>query len=179
MQDFRIFSLSVEDNILLKKSPTEEEKALASRALAQVGMAEKVKGLPHGADTVLTREFSEDGAVLSGGQYQRVAIARALARPGKVVVLDEPSSALDPIAEYEMYRTMLSSFVDRAVILISHRLSAASMMDKIYYLEDGAVLEEGTHQELLRKNGRYAAMWKVQAEQYQMEVDKDEKTALE
>lgn len=178
MQNFKIFSMSVRDNILLKKDPTETEKAAVDAALQQVDLEEKVGSLPKGTETILTREFSEEGTVLSGGQYQRIAIARALVQSRPIVILDEPSSALDPIAEYKMYQTMMETFRKKTVILISHRLSAASLMDKICYLDKGTILETGTHQELLEKGGAYAAMWKVQSEQYRMEESHAE-TALE
>ncbi len=165
-QDYRVFSLSVTDNILLAATITEEDRERAADGMKSSGIWGKVQSLPHGADTTLTKEFDEEGAVLSGGEYQKIAIARIFARPCEIVVLDEPSSALDPIAEYEMYEAMMSACRDRAMVFISHRLSSAVLADRVYLLENGEIREQGTHFELLRQKGEYASLWKKQAEKY-------------
>lgn len=169
-QDYKLFSLSVTDNVLLKDQTTPEEKARAVEGMKNSGIWDKVQTLPDGENTILTREFDENGAVLSGGEAQKIAIARVFAKPCDIVILDEPSSALDPIAEYQMYEAMMHACRDKTVIFISHRLSSAVLADRVYLLEDGAIVEEGTHFELLRENGKYAEMWKKQAEKYEMEV---------
>jgi ATP-binding cassette subfamily B protein len=116
--------------------------------------------------TKLTKEFSNKGTLLSGGELQKLAIARVYARKCNIIILDEPSSSLDPIAENEMFNSMLSLAEDRTVILISHRLANVKNVDRIFLLEDGKVIEQGTHEELMRFNGKYADMYNIQANRY-------------
>ena len=165
-QDCRVFSLSVTENIILKDSITEADRQLALASMKHSGIYEKIQSLPKQENTILTREFADDGAVLSGGEYQKVAIARVFAKPCEIVILDEPSSALDPIAEYQMYEAMMQVCKDKSVVFISHRLSSAVLADRVYLLENGEIAEQGSHFELLQQNGRYAEMWEMQAEKY-------------
>lgn len=164
-QDFRIFSLTVAENVLMRRMK-EEDKKTVETALKSSGVYEKVTTLPKGIETTLTREFDQDGAVLSGGENQKIAIARVFAKDCEIAILDEPSSALDPIAEYQMYESMLKACENKAVVFISHRLSSAVLADKIYMLEHGRVIETGTHDELMKKNGKYAEMFRFQAGNY-------------
>ncbi|MBQ3162896.1 MAG: ATP-binding cassette domain-containing protein, partial [Oscillospiraceae bacterium] len=122
--------------------------------------------LPQKAQTVLTREFDEKGTGLSGGEQQKVAAARMFARAFDLAVLDEPSSALDPIAEYKMYESLISATQDKTVIYISHRLSSAVLSDKIYVFDGGTVAESGTHEELMQSGGIYSEMFTLQASSY-------------
>jgi ATP-binding cassette subfamily B protein len=124
-----------------------------------------------GYDTVITKEFDNEGVLLSGGESQSLAITRALYKDSPVMILDEPSSALDPIAEYNLNHTMLNLCGDKTVIVISHRLSTTKMADKIYMLEDGQIIEQGTHDELMQLNGKYAEMFRLQAEKYNLQSD--------
>jgi len=105
---------------------------------------------------------------LSGGEAQKIAIARVFAKPCDIVILDEPSSALDPISEYELNQTIMSAALDKTVIFISHRLSTTRMADVIYMLENGEIIEQGSHDELMTLNGKYAAMFRMQAEKYNL-----------
>lgn len=164
-QDYQVLSLTVAENVMMGNVGEAERETVAA-ALKNSGVYEKVQMLKHGMDTTLTREFDKDGAVLSGGETQKIAIARVYARDCDFVILDEPSSALDPIAEYQMYQTMLEACKDKAVIFISHRLSSAVLADYIYMLDKGAIIEEGTHQQLLEQNGTYAQMFRLQAASY-------------
>ena len=118
---------------------TPAEKALAEQALRHSGVWDKIASLPRGADTVLTREFDETGTGLSGGENQKVSTARLFARDFQIAVLDEPSSALDPVAEYKMYENLLQVTENKTVIFISHRLSSAVLSDRILVLADGQV----------------------------------------
>lgn len=164
-QDYRIFSAPVKENVLLRPCSAGDE-AIVADALQNSGIQEKVRTLPHGMDTVLTREFDEDGAVLSGGEAQKISIARIFAKDCELVIMDEPSSALDPIAEHAMYDNMLRACQNKSVIFISHRLASAAMADRIYLLENGRIVEQGTHAELMRQGGRYQEMFSIQAKNY-------------
>lgn len=164
-QDFHVFSLSVSENILLRPMK-EGDRALVEYALEKSGAASRVAEMPNGTATILTREFDKNGTVLSGGETQKLAIAHAFTKENAFVILDEPTSALDPIAEYEMYRNMMEACENCGMIFISHRLSSAVMADRIYMLENGEVIEVGTHDELMAKNGKYADMFRKQAENY-------------
>lgn len=164
MQDFHIFALSVAENVLLDEYKSEEE--VVKTALVQSGLWDKVETFSEGIDTLLTKEFDENGEQMSGGEQQKLAISHVYTRDSRFVILDEPSSALDPIAEYEMYNSMMKACENCGVIFISHRLSSAVMADRVYMLEDGEVIESGTHQELMLQNGKYAEMFRRQALNY-------------
>ena len=125
-----------------------------------------MKQLPNGIHSQLTTEFSKEGVGLSGGESQKIAIARVFARPFELIIMDEPSSALDPIAEYELNQSILKNAEGRTVIFISHRLSTTRMADKIYMFDGGEIVESGSHDELMLLNGKYAEMYRVQAKKY-------------
>lgn len=164
-QDYKTFALSVNENVICHEC-SDEEKALAEEALKQSGVWDKIKTLPNGADTVLTREFDDKGAGLSGGEGQKTAVARMFAKDFDIAILDEPSSALDPIAEYNMYENLIKATENKTVIYISHRLSSAVLSDIIFVLGSGTVLESGTHKELMELGGEYNKMFTLQASSY-------------
>lgn len=167
-QDYRTFALSVNENVMCHEcSPSEE--AIAQQALEQSGAWQKIQTLPQGANTVLTREFDDKGAGLSGGESQKTAVARMFARQFDVAILDEPSSALDPIAEYNMYENLVKATTDKTVVYISHRLSSAVFSDNIFVLGEGTVIESGTHHELMEADGEYCRMFTLQASSYKGE----------
>lgn len=165
-QDCKLFSVSVAENVLLRGDVSEADRKKVLDALRESDALEKVESLEKGMDTTVTREFDDSGVVFSGGEAQKIAIARIFAGDCSIAILDEPSSALDPIAESKMYDNMFRACRDKTVIFISHRLSSATMADKIYLFENGAVAEQGTHSELLAMNGKYAEMWHKQAQKY-------------
>ncbi|MBO5375076.1 MAG: ABC transporter ATP-binding protein [Clostridia bacterium] len=171
-QDFKIISLSVAENVLMRPRQEGDEKRVIE-ALKGSGAYERIMELPNGIETMLTKEFDEDGAVLSVGQAQKVAIAHAFVKDAPFIILDEPSSALDPIAENEMYNNMMKAGEGKAMIFISHRLSSAVSADRVYMLENGEVIESGTHAELMAMNGKYADMFKKQAQNY-VDIDREE-----
>ncbi len=173
-QDYKTFALSVNENVICHEC-SDEEKIISEKALKQSGVWDKIKSLPQGADTVLTREFDENGAGLSGGEAQKTAVARMFAREFDIAILDEPSSALDPIAEYNMYENLIKATQSKTVIYISHRLSSAVLSDKIFVLGDGTVLECGTHDELMKSGGEYSRMFALQASSYGREGEEYEK----
>ncbi len=165
MQDYKIFSLSVAENVTMRRS-AKDESSLVTCALQNSGVYDRIAALEHGIDTTLTREFDPDGANLSGGEGQKVALARVFASDSPFVILDEPSSALDPIAEHRMFENMMRASEGKSVIFISHRLSSAVDADRIYLMEHGRIIEQGSHVQLMAKDGRYAEMFRMQAENY-------------
>lgn len=138
-------------------------------ALRAVSCMEKLEQLPKGIQSQLTTEFSADGVGLSGGESQKIAIARVFASPFELIIMDEPSSVLDPIAEYALNQSILKNAEDRTVIFISHRLSTTRIADRIYIFADGEIIESGSHDALIAQNGKYAEMYRVQAKKYKME----------
>lgn len=164
-QDFNLYALSLAENVKMQEVADEDRENLVS-ALKQADFGEKLFGLSKGIDSQVTREFEEEGLLLSGGEKQKVAMARVFAGKGKIVVLDEPSAALDPVAEYNINRQIIDSSKKKSVVLISHRLTATRMADHIIMLENGEIIERGSHDDLMRLNGKYAYMYKVQAEPY-------------
>lgn len=164
-QDYKTFALSVNENVMCRNC-NEEDKKAAEKALKQSGVYDKIATLSNGADTVLTREFDENGAGLSGGEAQKTAVARMFASDFDIAILDEPSSALDPIAEYKMYENLILATKEKTVIYISHRLSSAVLSDNIFVLGNGTVIESGSHSELMANGGEYANMFTLQASSY-------------
>ncbi|MBD5531832.1 MAG: ABC transporter ATP-binding protein [Lachnospiraceae bacterium] len=167
-QDFKLFAFSIRENILMG----EEEKDHTNEALhalfEQVGFSDKLASLENGMDTMLFKSFDKEGIEASGGEQQKLAIARALYKHAPVVILDEPTAALDPIAEYEIYRQFHSLVGGKTAIYISHRLSSCRFCDHIAVFSDGHVAEYGTHDTLVGKeNGIYAEMFAAQAQYYQ------------
>lgn len=167
-QDYQLYAATVQENVMMQQ-PKGEDTDRITEALDQSGFLERLRTLPSGLDTSLTREFAEDGVQLSGGEAQKVAIARLFAKKDRmhIAILDEPSSALDPKAEYDLNRNILNKAGDATVIFISHRLSTTREADRIYMFEHGEIIEEGTHQELMELGGQYAEMFHCQAKYYQ------------
>ena len=137
-----------------------------SLRLIEILLSFKLEQLKNGIDSLLTTEFSKDGVGLSGGEAQKIAIARVFAKPFELIIMDEPSSALDPIAEYELNQSILKNAQNKTVIFISHRLSTTRMADRIYMFANGRIIESGSHDELMEQNGKYAEMYRVQAQKY-------------
>lgn len=164
-QDFKTFSLSVAENVLLRPIREGDDERV-TEALRKSGAYDKVMSLKNGINTTLTREFDDEGAVLSVGEAQKVSLARVFTNDSPFVILDEPSSALDPIAEYNMFKNMMEACQNRTLIFISHRLSSAVIADRIFLMDNGEIVEQGSHSELMAKNGRYAEMFRMQAENY-------------
>ena len=165
MQDYHIFALTAADNVILRERAPEDINIITD-SLKKAGIYDKISQFENGVDTVMTREFDKSGEVLSGGEQQKLSIAHVYSKENRFVILDEPSSALDPIAEYKMYERMNEACSDCGMIFISHRLSSAVMADRIYLIDSGEVKECGTHKELMELNGMYATMFRQQAENY-------------
>ncbi len=163
-QDFRLLSFSAKDNVLLGAEVGDEA---ADAMFEKVGLLEKINSLPKGRDTLMFREFDRDGVQLSGGEQQKLAIARALYKNAPVVILDEPTAALDPMAEYEIYCKFNELVGGKTAVYISHRLSSCRFCDRIAVFGDGTIKELGTHDELVKIDGGiYSEMFKAQAQYY-------------
>ena len=137
------------------------------QCLKQAGLTEKIEELPSGLNTHVGREVWEDGVLFSGGQIQRLMLARALYKGGSILVLDEPTAALDPIAENDIYQKYNQMTEGKTSLFISHRLASTRFCDRILFIADGRIAEEGTHDELLALGGLYADLFDVQSRYYQ------------
>lgn len=175
-QDFKLFGMTVKENILMGTHPAFEDE-LVIDALKKAGVYERVMELPNGIHTMMTKEFDENGAILSGGESQKIAVARAFLKPSPIRIFDEPSSALDPIAEYNLFNSIMKDGEEHTMIFISHRLSSVKNADRVFMLELGQIIEEGTHKTLILQDGKYAEMYKKQAMNY-LAVDTVEGVAL-
>ena len=143
-----------------------DERSGIESAAVKGGAASFVLSLPNGYDTMLGRSFDEDGQDISAGQWQRLASARAYFREASVLVLDEPTAALDAKAEVEVYKRFRDMSKGKSVLLISHRLGSARLADRIVFLDDGRIVEEDTHDELMDLTGAYAELYSIQADWY-------------
>ena len=168
-QDYQMFGANLAENVVMDNMTQEQEKEYAPKitsALKQAGFGEKLAKLKDGLFTQVTTEFDKEGVDFSGGESQKVAISRAFYKNADILIMDEPSSALDPIAEYELNKAMQTAAKGKTVFYISHRLSTTRDADRIIMLERGRIIEEGTHTQLLRRKGKYAEMWNAQAGKY-------------
>ncbi len=166
-QDYCLYGATLLENVVLDDiSSNEEIEGEVESALCRSGFGERLQSLPQGLSTPITTEFDEQGVNLSGGESQKVAIARAFYGEVDLLAMDEPSSALDPIAEYNLNKAMHAAAENKTVFYISHRLSTTRDADRIIMLENGRIIEEGTHDELLSRKGKYAEMWQAQAGRY-------------
>lgn len=167
-QDVQVMAFPVSGNVSMQPSDkTDEEKAM--ECILKAGLHEKIESLPKGIRSNLLKVIEEDGIDLSGGEKQKLALARALYKEAPIIVLDEPTSALDAIAEQRLYETFDEMIGDKSAIYISHRLASTRFCDRIAMFRDGEMVEYGSHDELMKRNGEYAAMFAVQAQYYQEE----------
>ena len=168
-QDFSLFAFSLAENICLKaeKDITDADRERILSLVERTGLSDMVDHLPNGIDTNLFHFFDKQGVDPSGGEKQKIALARALYKDGSVIILDEPTAALDPIAEYEIYKSFNDLIEDKTAFYISHRLSSCRFCDHIAVFSEGKVAEYGTHDDLVAKEGGlYAAMFEAQAQYY-------------
>jgi len=162
-QDYQLFAATIRDNVAMG---TAVDEAAITDALDKSGFGARLAALPNGLDTFITKEFEQSGVNFSLGESQKIAISRVLYKNSNIIILDEPSSALDPIAEDNLNRTMLEHSGDKTVIFISHRLSTTKNCDMIYMFDEGCIVERGTHDELMARGGKYHEMFVMQAEKY-------------
>lgn len=165
MQDYHVFALTAAENVTLSRRCHGDDEKIID-AMKSAGIYDKICADGGDINSLMTREFDDKGIMLSGGEAQKLAISHVYSKENRFVILDEPSSALDPIAEYKMYETMLSACDGCGMIFISHRLSSATLADMIYLIDNGEIAECGTHGELMAKGGKYADMFLKQAESY-------------
>ena len=165
-QDINRYSLTLRENIAISDIDRKDDIGSVKAAAMASGADKIIDELNEGLETDMTRQFNDKGAELSGGQWQKVALARAFFRQSQFIILDEPSSALDPEAEDYIFSSFKQLCQDKGGILVSHRLSSIMMVDEIVLLDNGVAIESGTHEELMSQNGKYAEMYRIQAEKY-------------
>lgn len=168
-QDYKLFNFTIAENVSCKETNTPEDEEKILRLIDEVGMKEKVSELKNGINSRFGKEYDEEGIEMSGGQSQKIAIARALYKPAEMVILDEPASALDPIAEAEIYEKFNSLVEDKTAIYISHRMSSSIFCDKILIIDGGTVADFDTHENLMKKTeSLYYKLFMAQAENYKL-----------
>ncbi len=163
-QDFKLFAFPLGQNVAAKSS---YDKERVENSLQKAGFGERLSDMPDGLETYLYKEFSEKGVDISGGEAQKIALARSLYKDSPFIILDEPTAALDPVAEADIYTRFNEVAEDKTVIYISHRLSSCQFCDEIAVFENGEIVQKGSHKELVEdKNGKYYELWQAQAQYY-------------
>ena len=165
-QDFGRYAESAAENIEFGDVRRVHDREDVVSAAEKGNSKDFIEALPKGFDTPLTRMFEEDGIELSGGQWQKLSISRAFYKNSDILILDEPTAALDPMAEKEVFDRFAELSRDKITIFVSHRLSSATTAGKIIVLENGEVIEEGTHEQLMALGGKYNLLFTTQAERY-------------
>ena len=163
-QDFRLLAQPLGQNVA---ASVEYDREKAAECLERAGFGRRLAELPRGLDTCLYRDFEDDGVEISGGEAQKLAIARALYKDAPIVILDEPTAALDPVSEYEIYSRFGEMVEGKTSVYISHRMSSCRFCDLVFVFDSGTITQRGTHEELLdQKEGLYAQLWQAQAQFY-------------
>ena len=169
-QDFKLFAFTLGQNVAVSNTYNAER---VRQCLQDAGFGERLSSLSAGIDTFLYKNFETSGVEISGGEAQKTVIARALYKESTVIIMDEPTAALDPIAEYEIYSNFQNIVKDRAAICISHRLSSCRVCDRILVFDEGKIVQDGSHEALVKEDGKYQELWNVQAQYYISNKDKD------
>ena len=164
-QDFKLLSFSIKDNIAFENSKTERDQRIY-QILQELGLEYRIKSLKNGIDTNVYKHFSNEGFEPSGGEGQKIAIARAIYKNASIIILDEPTAALDPKSEHEIYKEFSSMVKDKISVFISHRMSSSKFCDYTVVFHEGQICEMGTHEQLMAKKGRYYHLFKAQAQYY-------------
>ncbi len=165
-QDYVRYSFTLRENIAMSDIEKKDDDRKINDAMSRSHVSDFAGEWDNAMETNLTRQFDKEGKELSGGQWQRVSLARSFFRDAPVVLLDEPSAALDPIAEYEIFEDFARLSKDKSAVLISHRLSSITLCDRILVLSDGHIIEQGSHKELMELNGEYARLFNLQASKF-------------
>jgi ABC-type multidrug transport system fused ATPase/permease subunit len=164
-QDYHFLPVSIACTVSGKsKEQTDTERV--KKCLEAAGLWEKVSKLEKGMDSMLNKQLNADGIELSGGEMQKLILARAIYKDAPILILDEPTAALDPIAESNLYQTYNELSKNKTSIFISHRLASTRFCDRIIFMENGEFVETGTHDELMKKDGKYAELFKIQSRYY-------------
>ena len=164
-QDFFRYDMSASDNVGLGRVDAIGERPLVAAAAEKAGAHDIIRRLPNGHETILGKTFDE-GVDLSGGEWQHLAIARAFMRDAQILILDEPTAAVDAFREHRLYEQFAQMAKNKTAVFISHRCSTVRMADLIVVIDDGRVIETGSHDELMAQDGKYAAMFSTQAARY-------------
>lgn len=172
-QDFHFLPVSIA-NIVSSQTDNNTNRTEVSRCLQLAGLKEKINKLTKGIDSMLDRQLNEDGVDLSGGEKQKLLLARAIYKNAPILILDEPTSALDPIAESYLYQKYNELTQNKTSIFISHRLASTRFCDRILYMEDGKIVENGSHDELIKMNGKYSYLFNVQSQYYKDDMTEKE-----
>jgi ATP-binding cassette subfamily B protein len=176
-QDFKLFSFSLGQNVA---ASVEFDEKKAAECLSMAGLGERLESMAKGLATPLYKDFEEDGVEISGGEAQKIALARALYKDAPFIVLDEPTAALDPIAEYEIYAKFNGIVGGKTAIYISHRLSSCRFCDEIAVFHEGELIQRGSHDALLSDaGGKYHELWTAQAQYYNSPGDSDDNSVLQ
>ncbi|NMF07934.1 ABC transporter ATP-binding protein [Clostridium beijerinckii] len=165
LQDFIRYKLPIRDNVGFGNIEQINNDDLIKCKLDEVGLMQEVEKLPDNIDTIISKEFIK-GTELSGGQWQKIAIARSMIKNSEIVIFDEPTSALDPVAELEVFNLLNDVSMDKTTIMISHRLGITKFADRIIVMKEGKIIEQGSHEELMKNDGEYKHMYETQADYY-------------
>lgn len=175
LQNFKFMPVSIAENILMRPVETLEDERVVWEALRFSGLETKVKNLKNTIFTVISKEFDEMGIQFSGGELQKLCLARVFAQRAKIIILDEPSSSLDAISENYIFNNIYNKLRDKTVIFVTHRLNATYYADKIVLIKNGKIIEQGTHEELMDKNGEYKNMFNLQISRQKIDVQENRK----
>ena len=162
-QDSKLFSFSIAENVA---ASDEYDSELVTECVTRAGLGDRLQEMENGIETLLYKEFDENGVEISGGEAQKLCLARAVYKGAPFIVLDEPTAALDPVSEHDIYTKFNGIVGTRTAIYISHRLSSCKFCDEITVMNEGTIAERGSHEELIRKGGVYEKLWEAQAEYY-------------
>ena len=162
-QDFKLLALPLGQNVA---AAVDYDRERAARCLELAGFGERLEKMPEGLETCLYKDFDKGGVEISGGEAQKIALARALYKDAPFIVLDEPTAALDPVAEAEVYSSFNSILGDKTAVYISHRLSSCRFCDEILVFDGGGIVQQGNHDALLAEEGKYRELWNAQAQYY-------------
>lgn len=166
-QELNVYSMSIAENILMRKCESAEDEATVFELIKMVGLDEKIRELPNGIYTILSKEYDENGTLFSGGEMQKIALARAMHKPAEILIMDEPSSAMDPLSTNNFLENMLLLAKNKTVIIITHQLLLTKFVDKIYCFDNGELIEKGNHHELIENEGLYKKMYQAQGVWYE------------
>lgn len=159
-QDFKLFSFNLKQNLLGNK----EENAAIWQVLHEMGMKEKIENMYEGIESCIYKEYDGKGVMISGGEAQKIAVSKALYKNTPMFIMDEPTAALDPLSESQLYEKINTMMKNKTILYISHRLSSCCFCDKIIVWKDGRIVEMGTHSDLLEENGEYRRLWDAQSD---------------